>query len=409
MLAEHSKNKKVVDNGFQIANNAKLAAAKFGKDNVINGTLGIFYNNNEEMHTLNIVNHEYKDISNIDLFNYASSISGEVNFVEAVKQYVLGRDYKNKFENKFLEVIATPGGSGALFNTFKNYVNIGEYVLLPNYMWSSYKLMSKEVGGGFKTYSLFNNKEEFDLINFKKSVFELAKTQKNVVIVLNNPCHNPTGYTLSSSELKEVMNILKEASSLSNIILINDIAYMDFNNEENNFTDIYQDLPENLLVVITFSMSKSLCSYGLRVGAQIAISSSKQIIEEFTDASIYTCRSVWSNISKGGMNLFSNIILNELKYNELLIEQHEMKNMLKERTDIFLQEALDIDLNILPYKSGFFITIPFENISEDEITQRLNDKNIFTIIIPGAIRLAICSIPKSKIYGLAAKIKSVLS
>ncbi|MGL5960644.1 MAG: pyridoxal phosphate-dependent aminotransferase, partial [Cetobacterium sp.] len=267
MLAEHSKNKKVVDNGFQIANNAKLAAAKFGKDNVINGTLGIFYNNNEEMHTLNIVNHEYKDISNTDLFNYASSISGEVNFVEAVKQYVLGRDYKNKFENKFLEVIATPGGSGALFNTFKNYVNIGEYVLLPNYMWSSYKLMSKEVGGDFKTYSLFNNKEEFDLINFKKSVFELAKTQKNVVIVLNNPCHNPTGYTLSSSELKEVMNILKEASSLSNIILINDIAYMDFNNEENNFTDIYQDLPENLLVVITFSMSKSLCSYGLRVGA----------------------------------------------------------------------------------------------------------------------------------------------
>ncbi|MGL6099641.1 MAG: aspartate aminotransferase, partial [Fusobacteriaceae bacterium] len=61
MLAEHSKNKKVVDNGFQIANNAKLAAEEFGKDNVINGTLGIFYNNNEEMHTLNIVNHEYKN------------------------------------------------------------------------------------------------------------------------------------------------------------------------------------------------------------------------------------------------------------------------------------------------------------------------------------------------------------
>ena len=56
MLAEHSKSKKIFDNGFQIAKNADLASKIYGKENVINATLGIFYNDNEEMHTLDIVN-----------------------------------------------------------------------------------------------------------------------------------------------------------------------------------------------------------------------------------------------------------------------------------------------------------------------------------------------------------------
>ncbi|MGL5000305.1 MAG: pyridoxal phosphate-dependent aminotransferase [Cetobacterium sp.] len=409
MLAEQSINKKVFDNGFQIAKNAKLASEKYGKENVINGTLGIFYNDNEEMHTLDIVKEEYKNISDKDIFNYASNIGGEDIFVQGVKEYLFGKNYNQKLNNNFLEVIATPGGSGALFNTFKNYVNPGESVLLPNYMWSSYKLISKEVGGEYETYSLFNSNGGFDLIQFKKSVKKLAEIQKNLVVVLNNPCHNPTGYTLSSDELKEVMSILKEATSLCNVILVNDIAYMDFNNEKNDFSELYRDLPSNLLIIITFSMSKSLCSYGLRIGAQVAISSSKEIIESFSDASLHTCRSVWSNIPKGGMILFGNIISNNEKYMKLLSEQNDMKNMLKNRTDIFLKEAADVGLEILPYKSGFFITIPFKKYSDKEIEKKLNDENIFTILIPGAIRLAICSIPKHKIYGLAHKIKSVVS
>ncbi|MGL6066036.1 MAG: hypothetical protein ACRC0R_03080, partial [Cetobacterium sp.] len=147
----------------------------------------------------------------------------------------------------------------------------------------------------------------------------------------------------------------------------------------------------------------------LRIGAQVAISSSKEIIESFSDASLHTCRSVWSNIPKGGMILFGNIISNDEKYTKLLSEQNDMKNMLKNRTDIFLKEAADVGLEISPYKSGFFITIPFKKYSDKEIEKKLNDENIFTILIPGAIRLAICSIPKHKIYGLAHKIKSVVS
>ena len=49
----------------------------------------------------------------------------------------------------------------------------------------------------------------------------------------------------------------------------------------------------------------------MRVGAQVALSTSKKVIEEFYDANSFSCRSTWSNISRGGMKMFSNIILDE--------------------------------------------------------------------------------------------------
>ena len=108
------------------------------------------------------------------------------------------------------------------------------------------------------------------------------------------------------------------------------------------------------------------------------------------------------------MTLFSNIVLNRKKYKQLLIEQAYMKNVIQERSEIFLNEAVDINLNILPYKSGFFITIPFPTELEKEIELKLKSANIFAIIIPGGIRIAICSIPKHKIYNLAKKIKDAI-
>lgn len=405
MLAIHAQNKKISDKSFQISQNAIKASNKYGKENVINATLGIFYNEDEKMHTLKIVEKEYKQLPTLEIYNYASNIGGENLFQEAVKKHIFN---KINLENNYVEVVATPGASGAIYNSLTNYVNCGDEVLVPNYMWGSYKLMINEAGGRCQNYSLFNNENMFDLKGFKISVMELAKKQKNLVVLLNNPCHNPTGYTLESFEIKKIMEILKEACAFCNVVVINDIAYMDFNNQENKIEEFCQNLPKNLLMIITFSMSKSFCCYGLRVGAQIAITSSKNVRDEFLEASLYTCRSIWSNISRGGMVLFSNIVLNDEKYKIFLKEQNEMKKIIKNRAEIFLDEAKKINLPILPYKDGFFITIPFDKYKQNEVEDRLQKENIFAIVFENAIRIAICSVPKYKIYGLSEKIKNIL-
>lgn len=145
----------------------------------------------------------------------------------------------------------------------------------------------------------------------------LAHKQDNVVIVINDPCQNPTGYRLTIEEWKEVRKIMVSASEFANIILILDIAYIDFDDrsfeEKQEYLETFKNLPEKVLTIFTFSLSKSLTCYGMRVGAQIALSTSSEVIEEFYEANSFSCRSTWSNISRGGMKMFSEIILDKEK------------------------------------------------------------------------------------------------
>lgn len=405
MLATHSINKKISNNVFSLAKKAKLAKEK-GED-IVNGTLGVLFDENENFLTFNTVSNELSSLSDIDIFPYSESIDGDFLFKKAIIKYLFNNS--PVLDNLFYEVIASPGGSGALFNTFSNYLNINETVLLPNFMWESYKLMVEENFGNFETYNLFDSKGNFDLKNFRKSVFHYCKKQKNLIIVLNNPCHNPTGYKLSLLEVQEIMDILKEACKYTNIILINDIAYIDFDLQSFSLSNFINNLPENLLVIFTFSISKGFSSYGLRVGAQIAFSSSQKNIDDFYTASTFTCRSSWSNINKGGLKLFSNIVLDDKKYEALKIEQNKVAKILQKRAQIFTREADNLGLKYLPYKSGFFISVPFNEKNNLEIEDFFIKNNIYLLVFENYIRIAICSIPSSKISGIAKKIKEAIT
>lgn len=405
MLATHSISKKISSNVFSLAKKAKLAKER--GESIINGTLGVLFDENEDFLTFDVVSKELHSLSNPEIFPYSESIEGNTLFKKAVIKYLFNNS--PVLNNLFYEVVASPGGSGALFNTFSNYLNFNETVLLPNYMWGSYKLMVKECFGEFQTYNLFDINGNFDIKNFRDLVLSYSKKQKNLIIILNNPCHNPTGYKLSLLEIEEIMSILKEACKFTNIILINDIAYIDFDLEKMPLDNFFKDLPENLLVVFAFSISKGLSSYGLRVGAQIAFSSSKKNIDDFYTASTFTCRSSWSNINNGGLKIFSNIVLNEEKYHILRSEQNKVANLLKERARVFLKEADEIGLRYLPYKSGFFITIPFEKKNSSDIEDFFIKNNIYFLVFENYIRVAICSIPTIKISGIAKKIQEAIT
>lgn len=408
MLGRGSVGKELDDKVFIIADRAKNAVHKYGRDNVINGTIGALYDEEEKLVNFQTVVETYKNLSSEDIFAYASGIEGTFEYKEAVKRIILGETYKKTYKNHFIDVVATPGGTGAIRNSLKNYLNPGEKILLPNLMWSPYKLMAEEVGGSYETYEIFDKNNEFNLAAFKIKVLELMEIQENVVIMINDPCHNPTGYSLTIKEWKDILNFLEECSKLKNIILLNDIAYMDFSQRNlKDYRDLFKNLSENLLVIFLFSMSKSFTGYGLRAGAQLAISTNENIIEEFRKANKFSCRATWSNISRGAMTLLSRIVLEEKKYEELLREREGYKKLLRERADIFLKEAKEIDLEIYPYRDGFFVTIPVKNNIEKTV-KKLEEKNIYTVVLAKEIRIGLCSIPKKKIYGLCKKIKECL-
>ena len=108
------------------------------------------------------------------------------------------------------------------------------------------------------------------------------------------------------------------------------------------------------------------------------------------------------------MKLFATIMKNpELKANFLKEKQGYM-NLLNERANIFLKEAKEENLKVLPYKSGFFVTVPVGE-TVDKIIEDLESKNIFVIKFDTGIRIGLCSVPKRKIKGLAKKIKDSIN
>ena len=142
--------------------------------------------------------------------------------------------------------------------------------------------------------------------------------------------------------------------------------------------------------------------YGQRVGAMIGISSSEDIIREFQEINQYTSRATWSNISRAGMAILARISQDENKLADFRQEQAEYFQLIHERADIFMKEAADVGLRMLPYRAGFFISIP--TAYAKEVCECLHEDNIFLVPLKAGIRIAVCAVPKRKMKGMAQKI-----
>ena len=85
----------------------------------------------------------------------------------------------------------------------------------------------------------------FNVTDFSDKVENLLATQNSLLIILNTPAHNPTGYALSSDEWDKVIEILKsKATKNKKISLLVDIAYIDFAAEKSvawSFIDKFGD------------------------------------------------------------------------------------------------------------------------------------------------------------------------
>ena len=411
MLANHSKDKSIVDKVFTVVAKAKEAKEKFGQENVIDATIGVLCNEDAQFVNFKTVSEVYKNLPDNEIAAYASSFAGDPKYLECVKEVVLGKNYREEFKDSFIDAVATPGGSGAVSNTIWNYVDKGETILIPDWMWESYKIMSEEFGVKYELYSLFNENGTFDIADFKQKIEKILEEQGKVLAIINDPCHNPTGYSLSMEEWAELREFFIKAGTKGEIILLNDVAYIDYDfrgeKEAREYMGYFKGLPENVLVIFAFSISKAFTEYGLRVGAQLALSSSKKVTDDFKRANEFSCRSRWSNISRGGMRLFSDIVSNPELFDKLKKERNEYVELMKERSDIFISEAKEAKLPMCTYRGGFFITVPLGDDTE-KIGLELQKENIFTVILDRGLRVAICSVPKRQLHGLPAKIKRVI-
>ncbi|MDR1835255.1 MAG: aminotransferase class I/II-fold pyridoxal phosphate-dependent enzyme [Fusobacteriaceae bacterium] len=408
MLNARAKLKNVVGNSFRYAEAARNMAAKIGAENVINATVGMLYGEDDKLVVYPTVAEAYYKISPDDFAAYAPSFDGSADYKESIKVATLGKNYKEDFKDHYLPVIATPGGTGALTSTIRNYLEEGASVLIPEWLWEPYMNIATENEGNYVFYKIFDDKNQVRLWDLKEKLTELSKTQDTLLLVINDPCHNPTGCKLSDKEWSELLETLRAIVKEKNkdIVLIIDIAYIDYDPglDKVAYMKRFRNLPKEILVVLSVSMSKSFTMYGTRAGAQLAITTDEATAADFMKACAHSSRATWSSVNRGAMKLVSDIVLNDEKFDKLKAERAKYVDLIMERSKIFLDEAKAVGLEILPYESGFFIAIPAIGIS-DAVGDLLAEEKVYTVIGERMIRIAVCSVPIIKIRGLATKVK----
>lgn len=401
MTATHAAGRKLKDAIFD-ANQACNEAIKIhGKDKVTNATIGVVLNEGGKLATLNTVEKVFREMEMSELVAYAP-ISGLPDYLNAV----IDLTFADNKPEAYFGAVATAGGTGAIHHAIANYAERGDAVLTSDWRWGTYDLICNETGKRLETFKLFDDALNFNINDFAVKVDALLKKQKSLLVIINTPAHNPTGYALSDAEWDKVLAVLNaQVSSGKKISLLVDIAYIDFAGEKNStraFMEKFSNLPENFFVMIAFSMSKSYTFYGQRTGALIGISSSEKIIDEFKDVNKYSCRATWSNINRGAQALLVKLNADKDIAAHYEWERSELYHMVQRRADVFVKEAKECGLRIVPYKGGFFIAIPAENPAA--VCQKLHDDLIFAVPLKLGIRVAACSTSFEKMHGLAEKI-----
>ena len=207
IVGKHAQHKKLESNILQISQEAKAMKKKY--DDVIDATVGMLHHEEGNVYKFETVEKALYHLNDPETYHYAP-VRGTEKFTEGVFDWVFGR-HAEQFRKTFkYSVIPTTGGSGAVSNTFYNFNDFNQKVLLPNIYWSPYKNFALEANIDLHTFKMFDEDFKFNIEDFKKEAFALAKEQGRLTVLLNDPCNNPSGLCMSKEAWKEVIKTLNE-------------------------------------------------------------------------------------------------------------------------------------------------------------------------------------------------------
>ncbi len=408
LAAAHAAGKgKESDAVFTVLKEANAAIATLGREKVVNASIGSILDEEEKFVVLPSVDEYFRRLPAVELMNYAP-IAGLPEFLEAA---IADTFQGNQPPNTYARAVSTPGGTGAVRNTFNNYLEKGQKALIPDWFWGNYRTIAEEHQLGIETYEMFDKEYNFTLNSVKEKTLALLRTQNNLVIVFNTPAHNPTGHSMTKEEWADILGFLKDCAGdeSKRIVILVDMAYIDYSGDlkkTRSFMQLFGNLPDNILVTFAYSMSKAYTMYGQRSGALVGLSGSVKIAEEFSEINTFSCRGVWSNGTRGPQRLLADVYKNAELKARIDTERAAYSELMKKRADIFLKEAREVGLKTLPYNTGFFITVPAPE--PRAVTQKLVLDNIYALHLKKGVRFAICATPTHKIPGLATKTKEAL-
>ena len=392
------------DKVFAACAKALDAVSKYGPADVINATVGALYDDEGKLLVFKSVEKAMKELPSDKYAAYAP-IAGTPGFREAILKAALG-GYEPK---SYTCAVGTPGGTGAIRNAVANYSCPGDKILTHNWHWAPYRSIAAELYRGIECFEMFDEDGRFNIADFDYKVKKLTRNQEHLVIILNTPANNPTGYTLTMDDWYGVKKVLDEVPLEKKIALVLDVAYIDFAGEPEEvrgFYSVIDNLRANILPIIAYSASKTFTLYGARCAAMICLAHNPEVAEEFGRINSFSSRATWSNPPRAPQEVIERVYADEELLAEVEAERAKARSMLLARGKAFEEEAAKCGLKTLPFSAGFFVTIPYKD--PDGLCDKLSEKNVFLIPFDGGVRASVAASSEEKCRRLPALIKSAM-
>ena len=280
---------------------------------------------------------------------------------------------------------------------------------MADWYWSPYGTIAAEQGRKVETFTFFNDERKFNAEDFRAKAESLLSKQQRLVIILNTPAHNPTGYSLTTEDWNNVKTVLESLPADKKITLLVDTAYIDFAGDEEeyrSFLPILEEMPENVLTLISHSLSKAYTLYGMRCGALICLAKTEEIAEEFKRVCEFSSRASWSNCARAPQAILSKIYSDPELKAKVFEERQGYREMLLRRGRAFEKAAAECGLEMVPFDAGFFASIPCSN--PDEVAARLEKEGIFLVPLAKGLRVSVASVSEEVCCSLPVRILAAM-
>ncbi|MBK8252133.1 MAG: aminotransferase class I/II-fold pyridoxal phosphate-dependent enzyme [Polyangiaceae bacterium] len=381
--------------------NAEARARKAEGAPVINATVGALLNDDGSLAVLPSVSEALRSVPPATAAAYAP-IAGAPDFLRAVSNDVLGPHAESG------ACAATPGGSGALHLAISNFVEPGQTVLTSSFYWGPYKTLCDETDRQLTTFRMFNEARQFDVQSLAESLDRVLDSQGRALVILNSPCHNPTGYSLDASEWDRVANVVADCSKKGPITVLVDGAYALYGARElSHDRERILKMSAFAFVAFAWSASKSFTQYGSRVGAIVAFCPDETDRKRVSAAFSYSCRGTWSTCNTAGQTAITRALVEPDLKARVDSERAHLKELLDRRVAVWNEHASAAKLVYPRYDGGFFTTVLCDRAFD--VAAALKQDHVFVVPQAGALRVALCSVAERDVPRLVAAIEKHLS
>jgi aspartate/methionine/tyrosine aminotransferase len=292
------------------------------------------------------------------------------------------------------------------------FVNDGDNVYTPDLYWENYELVfGNSCGGRLVTFPMFTDNNGFNTAGLASRLRE-GKPGKRIVL-LNFP-NNPTGYTVTESEAREVRDALVAAADAGNTLLvIVDDAYFGLVFEkgilQESIFGLLAGAHERILAVKLDGPTKEDYVWGFRIGF-MAFGTARS-----SDALYGALEAKLAGAIRGSISSSSNLgqamliaAYSDKKYEKEKVEKFTvLKRRYEKIRDLFAAHAeYRPFFTPLPFNSGYFMCIRTRPGAAEPMRRLLVEKFSTGVIAQGSdvIRIAFSSTPYSMIEKLLENI-----